>query len=183
MGTTAGDSQQADDAAWKVLHRWLAETYGSSDPARVLAFEYDKLSVPGWRFFYGSLNVPSHGGAYAVAIHASKIWQGQDGLAELVRDLDLYDHPEALPVDTLALAGMFFLSHFGRRDARLIREPSTDARSYRPALRRRLQPPQRVVEADGWMLEFWYEQRTLIRVRLHITQGSVLRSEQQAISA
>jgi len=182
MGATAGASQAAK-GAWEILRHWLAETYGSSEPERVLAFEYEKLRIPGWCFFYGSLNVPSHGGAYAVAVHAGRIWQGEEGLTELVRDLDLYSHPNALSVDTLALAGVFFLSHFGRRDARLIREPSADARSYRPALRRRLQPPRRVAEADGWMIEFWYEQRTLIRVRLHIMRGNVLRSEQQAISA
>ncbi len=174
---TAATTTEADPD-WGHLRRWLEEAYGSSDPSRVLAFERKALRRPGWRFFYGALNVPSHGGSYAVAIHGGRVLQGETGLAEFVRDHDVHGHPGAIPAEELAATAMFFLSRFGAGDAMLITDPKQERKSFPSRVGKLLHEPRLAAERDDLVLQFWYLQRMLIRVTLHIRPGNALECEE-----
>jgi hypothetical protein len=174
--------QNVTDRDWSCLYQWLEKTYGSADPSRVLAFERKQLHMPGWRFFYGSLNVPSHGGAYAVAVHNEQVWQGEAGLVQFVKDKDVYGHPDALPVEELAAVAMFFLSHFGRRDAKLITDLAKERKAWDEKFSQLLYEPRMTPEDDGYVLQFWYLQRTLIRVTLHIRPNNEITYDKKVIS-
>jgi len=164
------------------LTHWLKETYGSADPARVRKIEAGQFQESGWRFFFGSLNIPSHGGAYAVAVHDGAVWEGEAGLAEFFRDRDLYHHSDALPVDKLAGIVMFFLSHYGAGDAMLITDPSEQGKPWEKRFRRLLHRPKILLQGEALLLQFWYLQRTLIRVDLQVDQSNAFTYEKKVIS-
>ncbi len=169
------------DPDWARLRQWLEEVYGSSDPSRVLAFEQQALRRPGWRFFYGALNVPSHGGSYAVAIHEGRILQGEEGLAGFIRDRDVHGHPSAITAEELAATATFFLSRFGAGDAMLIADAREEGKAWRKRIRQFLHDPRLSAEGEGYRLEFWYLQRMLVRVTLHIRPGNAVECEKATI--
>ncbi len=161
------------------LHRWLEKTYEPTDPSRGLSFEAWQFQVPNWRFFFGSLESPDVG--YAVAVHERRALTGEAGLAEFVKDKDVYNHPDALPLDKLAGIAMFFLSFYGKGDAMLITDPVKQGEPWAEKLRRLLHEPRLTTGDDGHVLQFWYLQRMLIRITLYIRPNNEISHDEKMI--
>jgi hypothetical protein len=163
------------------LQQWLQGAYGSAYPSRVQVLEAHWFNVPDWRFCFGSLE-PAPSATFAVALHEGRVLQGQDGLAEFVRDQDLYHRPAAIGLEKLAGIAMFFLSRYGAGDAMLIASPAQDGSSWRSEIQRLLHEPRIASRDDGYLVEFWYVQRMLMRVSVRIRPGNEIECHTEQIT-
>lgn len=173
--------EKAVDGEQISLNRWLEETYGSTDPSRVLSFEATDLRVPNWRFFFGSLE-PAPRATYAVAIHAGRVLEGEGGLVEFFKEKDIYNHPDSLSIHKLAGIATFFLSHYGEGDVMLITDPVEQGKWWDETFRELLHEPRMKAANDGYVLQFWFLQRTLIRVSIRIQKNNEIAYDMNVIS-
>jgi hypothetical protein len=173
--------ESASDRDQLALQQWLQEAYGSAYPSRVRTEEARRFRVPGWWFFFGSLE-PAPSATFAVALHDGRVLEGQAGLAEFVRDQDLYHRPDAIALEKLAGIAMFFLSRYGAGDAMLIASPRRDGSSWRSEIRKLLHKPRMVPQDGGYLVEFWYAQRMLTRVSMRIRPDNEIECHTQPIT-
>ena len=171
----------ASDRDQLALQQWLQEAYGSAYPSRVQTEEAHWFNLPGWRFCFGSLE-PAPSATFAVALHEGRVLQGRAGLAEFVRDQDLYHHPDAIALEKLAGIAMFFITRYGAGDAMLIANLTEDASSWRHEIQAVLHEPRMACQDDGYLVEFWYVQRVLTRVSLRIGPTNEIEYHTQSIA-
>lgn len=173
--------ESVSDRDQLALRRWLQEAYGPAYPSQVRTIEAHRFRVPGWRFFYGSPE-PAPSDPFAVALHQGCVLEGEAGLAEFVRHQDLYHRPHVISLEKLASIAMFFLSYYGAGDAMLIASPRRDGSSWRSEIRKLLHKPRMVSEDGGYRVEFWYAQRMLTRVSIHIGPDNEIECRMQPIT-
>ncbi len=151
------------------LKKWLESNYGSSAPSKVLCFEKEQLRTNGWQFYYGSLNIGSHGGSYAVASYSSQIYSDEEGLAEFIKLNDIYNRYASIPKKRLSSIVMFFLSLYGQGGVKLITNLRLEESVWGKEFCMFLHAPILNQEKDKLSLQFWYQQRTLVKISLSIT--------------
>lgn len=165
----------------EALKQWLEASYGSSDPAKVLCFENERLRINGWQFYYGSLNIGSHGGSYAVASYANQIYSDEQGLAEFIKHNDIYNRYALIPKNRLASIVMFFLSLYGQGGVKLITNLHLEESVWGKEFSILLHAPIFIQEKDKLSIQFWYQQRTLVKVSLFITPDNQMEYKREPI--
>lgn len=165
----------------ETLNNWLENNYGSSDQSKVLCFENKLLRTNGWQFYYGSLNVDSHGGSFAVATHANQIFIGDEGLAQFIKLNDLYNRYASIPKKRLASIVMFFLSLYGQGGVKLITNLRHERSVWGKEFVKYLHPPIIYREKDKLCLQLWFQQRTLVKINLYITPDNQMEYKRETM--
>lgn len=165
----------------EALKKWLESNYESSEPVKVLCFENEKLRTNGWQFYYGSLNIGSHGGSYAIATYSNKVYSEEKGLEEFIKLNDIYHRYESIPKKRLSSIIMFFLSLFGQGGVKLITNLRLEKSIWGKEFSIHLHPPMLLKEKDRLCVQFWFQQRTLVKVSLFVAPDNQIEFKREPI--
>jgi hypothetical protein len=165
----------------ETLNNWLVANYGTADPAKVLCFENEKLRTNGWQFYYGSLNIGSHGGSYALAYYSNQIFIDEQGLAEFIKLNDIYHRYITIPNKRLCSIVMFFLSLYGQGGVKLITNLRLEKSVWGKEFHILLHAPILYQENEKLSLQFWYQQRTLVKISLYINPDNQIEYKREPI--
>jgi len=165
----------------EALNKWLEANYGTSNLSKFLCFENEQIRTNGWQFYYGSQNDSSNGDSYAVASFANQIYTEEAGLAEFIKQNDLYNRFASIPKKRLCSIVMFFLSLYGQGSVKLITNLRLEESVWGKEFRIHLHAPMIYRDKDKLLLQFWFQQRTLVKISLEITPDNRMEYKREPI--